>query len=578
VPAFIAPVDYAVGDRPLDVKVGDFNNDGRSDLVTANYYDGTVSVLLGNADGTFQPARTSATGFRPASLAVGDFNQDGKLDLATDSYGGTYYGDVSILLGQGDGRFGPAADIPLGSGYVPSIATGDLNADGKLDLVATSADYNMASVAWSFVDVLIGHGDGSFAATRYGPYFDGLPSLALGDFDGDGNADVAASLDSLKVFLTNGDGTLQEPRNVDGGGIPLTVADFDADGKLDLATTTFDGVRVLRGNGDGTFQPAPSAAIGAFPTSVKADDVSGDGVLDLVVTNQDAVGGLTVLRGNGDGSFGPPIRTAVGSRGDSLVVADFNGDGRPDAAVTDYSQDRVTVLFNDGAWSLDDPPSVSIVDATVKEATGVTINATFTVILSHATDVDVTVHYHTADISAAAGNDYQAVSGTLIIPAGQTTGTIIVLVNDDRLGEVNEAFVVTLSSASNATIVDGQAVGTILDNEPRISISDLNWTEGKKGKKTTFIFTVTLSAAYDQPVTVSYRTVDGTATTGDNDYIARTGTLTFAPGETKKTVAIDVKGDSKREANETFYLDLFGNSGNSLLSKKRGIGTILNDD
>ena len=102
--------------------------------------------------------------------------------------------------------------------------------------------------------------------------------------------------------------------------------------------------------------------------------------------------------------------------------------------------------------------------------------------------------------------------------------------------------------------------------------------EGKKGKTTLFTFTVTLSAAYDQPVTMSFRTVNGTAKTSDNDYVAKTGTLTFAPGETTKTITIEVKGDSKKEANETFYLDLFGNSSNSLFTKNRGIGTILNDD
>jgi hypothetical protein len=87
-----------------------------------------------------------------------------------------------------------------------------------------------------------------------------------------------------------------------------------------------------------------------------------------------------------------------------------------------------------------------------------------------------------------------------------------------------------------------------------------------------------LSAAYDQPVTMSYRTVNGSATTGDNDYVAKTGTLTFNPGETTKTITIEVKGDSKREANETFYLDLFGLSSNARFTKNRGLGTILNDD
>jgi hypothetical protein len=94
---------------------------------------------------------------------------------------------------------------------------------------------------------------------------------------------------------------------------------------------------------------------------------------------------------------------------------------------------------------------------------------------------------------------------------------------------------------------------------------------------TLFTFTVTLSAAYDQAVTMSFRTVDATATTSDSDYAAKTGTLTFNPGEMTKTITIEVKGDSKKETNETFYLDLLGNSGNSLFTKNRGLGTVLND-
>src|SRR5205085_132498 len=144
--------------------------------------------------------------------------------------------------------------------------------------------------------------------------------------------------------------------------------------------------------------------------------------------------------------------------------------------------------------------------------------------------------------SATSANDYTAASGTLTIPAGQTSGTITVLVNGDRLGEPNETFFVNLSSATNATIADGQGIGTILDDEPRISISDVTRAEGKNRTTTLFTFTVTLSAAYDQAVTLSYRTADGTATAGDSDYVARTGTLTFLPGETTKTVTIEVKG------------------------------------
>jgi hypothetical protein len=153
-----------------------------------------------------------------------------------------------------------------------------------------------------------------------------------------------------------------------------------------------------------------------------------------------------------------------------------------------------------------------------------------------------------------------------------------VLVKGDRLGEPNETFIVNLSNPTNATVADNQGVGTILDDEPRISISDVSKSEGKKGKTTLFTFTVTLSAAYDQPVTMSFQTVNGTAKSSDNDYVAKSGTLTFAPGETTKTITIEVKGDSKKEANETFYLDLFGLSSDALFTKNRGLGTILNDD
>ena len=142
------------------------------------------------------------------------------------------------------------------------------------------------------------------------------------------------------------------------------------------------------------------------------------------------------------------------------------------------------------------------------------------------------------------------------------------LVNGDRLGEPNEMFVVNLSNPTNATISDGYGDGTIEDDEPRISIGDVAKSEGMKGQTTLFTFTVTLSAAYDQPVAVSFRTANGSAKAGE-DYTAKTGTLTFAPGETTKTITIEVKGDSKKEANETFYLDLFGLSSNALFTKPR---------
>jgi Calx-beta domain len=221
---------------------------------------------------------------------------------------------------------------------------------------------------------------------------------------------------------------------------------------------------------------------------------------------------------------------------------------------------------------------MTISEVTVTEGNTGTREATFTVTLSAASGQPVTVAYANANGAATAGSDYQAASGNLTFAPGETSKSIVVWVNGDRLPEPNETFLVNLSNPTNAIIVDGQAACMITDDEPRISISDVAKKEGKKGQTTLFTFTVTLSAAYDQPVTMSYSTANGTAKSSDNDYVAKTGTLTFAPGQTTKTITIEVKGDSKRESNETFYLDLFGNSSNSQFTKYRGLGTILNDD
>jgi probable HAF family extracellular repeat protein len=239
----------------------------------------------------------------------------------------------------------------------------------------------------------------------------------------------------------------------------------------------------------------------------------------------------------------------------------------------------VDPALNLGTAQIDDvePPTLSISDATRQEGNSGTATITFTVSLSSTSTETVSVSYTTANGSAAAGTDYQAKSGTLTFAPGETSRTVTVQVIGDRAPEADESFFVNLGSA-NAIIGDAQGQGTIIDDEPRIRISDVSKSEGRKGKSTQFTFTITLSASYDQPVTISYRTVDGSANTSDVDYIAKTDTLTFKPGETQKTITITVKGDSKKEANEEFYVELFGNSSNSLLTKSRGIGSILNDD
>jgi hypothetical protein len=561
---FLPAVDYPVGTYPQAVATADFNNDGNLDLVTANAGNNTVSVLLGDGQGGFGAAsHFAATSY---AFAVGDFNNDGNLDLATARSAG-----VSVRLGHGDGTFQPPVNTGLLDAWRLSMAAADFNADGKMDLVVTSGD--PIGSGEGRVELLLGDGAGGFAASDV--YVEvGHPVLAVADLNADGMPDVAMADEwATSVLLGNGDGTLVWSAVSYGSPRAVAVGDFTGDGILDLVTGG-QTVDVLPGMGDGTFATAIRNDVnGVVHTPGAVADFNGDGKLDVITTG---AGTVSVLLGRGDGTLNPPLDLAAGSSPASVAVGDFNGDGRMDVTAANPGSYTVSVLLNDGAWPELDTPWLRIDDVTITESNSGTRAATFTVTLSSAYDQPITVAYATANGTATDASDYQAVIGTLTIPAGQITGTITVLVNGDRLGEANETFLVNLSNS--ASIADGQGVGTIVDDEPRISISDVTKAESKKGSKTLFTFTVALSAAYDQPVSMSFRTVNGTATTADSDYVARTGTLTFAPGETTKTITIEVEGDRRREANETFYLDLFDNSSNSLFTKNRGLGTIQNDD
>ena len=232
-------------------------------------------------------------------------------------------------------------------------------------------------------------------------------------------------------------------------------------------------------------------------------------------------------------------------------------------------------------WPPAPPTFININDVTVTEGNTGSVNATFTVSLSVASSQDVTVHYATVDGSATAGSDYTAASGDLTIPAGHTSATVTIAVTGDRKPEDTENYFVNLSAPTNAFIGDGQGTGTILDNEPRISVTDVSQNEGNgtgKNANTAFIFTITLSNPYDQAVTVNFSTADGTAKMSNSDYVAASGTVTFAAGETSKKVTVQVRGDKTKEPDEYFVLNLTNASTNALLLDNQGIGWILDDD
>ena len=585
-PSFSPAATLSVGANPQDVVTADFNGDGKLDLATANAGAGTVSVRLGDGAGGFGDAIGSAAGYNPVSLAVGDFNEDGKLDLAAANGGG--YG-VSVLLGNGDGNFRAPASVGVGSDPL-SVAVGDFNGDGKMDLAVSSQTeytsyyygYYYYGSTWrqGHVSVLLGDGGGGFAAPNTYDLTGGSPfGLAVADLDADGSPDVVTANEygTASVLLGNGDGTLRysgPASDFATGWYPQAVAvgDFTGDGILDLVTAG-QTVDILPGFGDGTFRSVVRQYVD--PVAVAAADFNGDGMLD-VATADPWTAAVSVFLGRGDGTLTLPVEHTAGLSPVAVAVGDFNGDGRPDLVAANAGSDTVSVLLNDGVWPPRDAPSLRVGDVTVVEGNAGTVNAVFTVTLSAASDRDVTFRYATLGGTATAGTDYDARSGEVTIRAGATSATIVVPVRGDRAAESAESFSLRLSDPVNAFVADGLGVATIADDEPRISINNVTKYEGN-GKTTVFTFTVSLSVAYDQPVTVSYATAAGTATAG-TDYESGTGTVTFAPGETTKTISVVVKGDKQREANETFYVDLFGASSFATIGVARGVGTIWNDD
>jgi len=360
--SFIGHADFAAGSNPASVAAGDFNRDGVLDLATANYGSNNVSVLLGNGDGTFQAAQTYATaGFNPEFVAVGDVNLDGRQDLAVAQSGSTP-SLVSVLLGNGDGSFQPARIFATGQGSL-SVAIGDVNGDGRPDLVAANYYSNDVSV-------LLGNGDGTFQAAQSFPTAGMNPvTVAVGDFNGDGRPDLAvtnganttsgAVPGNLAVLLGNGDGTFQAARTIDVGITPAFVAvrDVNGDGRPDLAVANFrsNDVSVLLGNGDGTFQAPRNFDTGTGPLSMAVGDVNSDGQADLAVANFDfnirGPNTVSVLLGNGDGTFREPVSFGAGVNPTSVAIGDLNGDGRPDLVVTNFNSDNVSVLINNTAVS-----------------------------------------------------------------------------------------------------------------------------------------------------------------------------------------------------------------------------------
>ncbi|MGA2001938.1 MAG: FG-GAP-like repeat-containing protein [Terriglobales bacterium] len=362
---------YAPGGyEPDALAVGDVNGDGKPDLVVGNFCDsacdvsGVVGVLLGNGDGTFQaPVSYSSGGWDINSVAIGDVNGDGKPDIVVANFcqnmnGGWcgWPGSVAVLLGNGDGTFQAPVIYynPDGDGYF-SVAIGDVNGDGKPDLVVANGCFQ--TCASSVVSVMLGNGDGTFQPpvdhNLDGGYAE---SVAIADLNGDGRLDLAvADSQGVSVLLGNGDGTFQPPVSYNlCCATSVAIADVNGDGKPDIVVANYGSVGVLLGNGDGTFQSAMLYGSGGYgyAWSVAVGDVNGDGKPDLIVSNEwtspgDINGAAGVLLGNGDGTFQPVVPFYSGGTSSfAVAVADVNGDGKPDLLIANSFSSTVGALLN----------------------------------------------------------------------------------------------------------------------------------------------------------------------------------------------------------------------------------------
>jgi hypothetical protein len=344
----LTEVGQPAANQPTAVSIGDLNGDHLPDLAVGDY-DG-IDLLAGDGKGGFA-SLGAPLGAPSGAVGIGDFDQDGKLDLVAD-----LERSVEVLAGNGDGTFQEPVTYGLGDAG-DSVTVGDVNGDGKPDILVVILGGNAAVPGSSAaVAVLLNKGDGTFQPAVSYPVGPKPFSVALGDLNGDGKVDLAVADSNysdptgfVSVLLGNGDGTFSSAVEFATGGVSTSVAvgDLNGDGKLDLAVANqgTSNVSVLLGRGDGTFAPQVTYPTDSAPVALALRDLNGDGHLDVVVANS-ASNDVSVLLGRGDGTFQDEAIVATGMHPYALAIDDLNADGKPDVVVVNEESSSVSILLD----------------------------------------------------------------------------------------------------------------------------------------------------------------------------------------------------------------------------------------